>query len=528
MKIKTLTLCFLLTSFAYSQKADLSSPYKTIENHLKYLQDETYRPSISAKSFFETDKDEEEIADKLKKVLDAYALYVIMDKVPDNPNYIDSVSGEKKYILFDSHPKIYVKKYGDQWLYSEESVIRVNQLYAKLKSENLDSFLDNLPAFMFKKVLNIRIWKLAGIFLYLFLAFFIYLILNKIFFQLLLAYLKKIKYAVVLEKYLRPIINPFSLLIVIWILQSLLPYLRLPIQFSSSYQVVINFLSPLIITVIAYRSTEIISGIFSKIAEKTASTIDDQLVPLVRKALKLIVVVLGVIYIIHSLDINVTPLLAGASIGGLALALAAQDMLKNIFGSITIFTDRPFEVGDWIVFGNEEGVVEEVGIRSTRVRTFYNSLVSVPNGKIADMVVDNMGRRKYRRYRTIIGITYDTPADLIETYVEGIKGIIAQHPTTHKENYELHLNDFNSSSLDILVYIFFDVPNWTEELKSRQDFILECIRLANHLGVRFAFPTQTIHIEEIPGQDSLTPKYEQDREDFKNKLNHYLEKKEGK
>jgi MscS family membrane protein len=133
-----------------------------------------------------------------------------------------------------------------------------------------------------------------------------------------------------------------------------------------------------------------------------------------------------------------------------------------------------------------------------------------------------MGRRRLRRYRTQIGLTYDTPPDLIDAYVTGLRAIVKEHPKTKNDPYEISLNDFGPSSLNILVYIFFEVENWSQELKARQEFMLESIRLANELNVRFAFPTTTLHIEEIPGSESLAPKYTDDRATFFSKAANFV------
>ena len=215
------------------------------------------------------------------------------------------------------------------------------------------------------------------------------------------------------------------------------------------------------------------------------------------------------------------PLLAGLSIGGLAFALAAQDTVKNFFGSLMIFVDKPFQVGDWITSGDVDGTVEEVGARSTRIRTFANSVIYVPNGNLANATIDNHGLRVMRRFYTTITITYDTPPDLIETFVNGLKSIIINHPNTSKEKYEIHLNDFGASSLNIMFYIFFTVPTWSEELAARHDVISKIIRLAHELGIQFAFPTQTLHIENMPGQNSLSPVY-MSKEEADKKLNEFL------
>src|SRR5690606_2130508 len=142
------------------------------------------------------------------------------------------------------------------------------------------------------------------------------------------------------------------------------------------------------------------------------------------------VVVVGALVGAQNLGIEVFSVLAGLGIGGLAVALAARDSLANFFGSIMIMVDRPFRVGHWIISKGEEGIVEDIGFRSTKIRTFYNSVVSIPNSELAIAPVDNMGLRRFRRVRTTIGVTYDTPPEKIEAFLEGIKNIIKANPAS--------------------------------------------------------------------------------------------------
>ena len=144
-------------------------------------------------------------------------------------------------------------------------------------------------------------------------------------------------------------------------------------------------------------------------ATQTQNTMDDQLVPIIRKSLRVFVITFGTLAILQSLNLSIFPLLTGLSIGGLAFALAAQDTIKNFFGSVMIFLDKPFQIGHWITTDGIDGTVEEVGLRSTRIRTFSNSLVTVPNGKLADATINNHGLRVYRRFYTTLSINYDTP-----------------------------------------------------------------------------------------------------------------------
>jgi len=248
-----------------------------------------------------------------------------------------------------------------------------------------------------------------------------------------------------------------------------------------------------------FRVADLVGEVLASQAAKTETKIDDLLVPLLRKTAKIFIFVFGLIYIADSLRIEIAPLLAGLGIGGLGFAFAARDTLENFFGSITVIVDRPFQVGDWVVVGDVEGTVEDLGFRSTRIRTFYNSLVTIPNGNLVRATVDNYGRRRYRRFKTHLSITYDTPPDKIEAFCEGIRELIRLHPYTRKDYFQVWLHQFGPSSLDILVYVFHEAPDWTTELRERQRLILDIIRLADHLGVEFAFPTETVHLyQESP------------------------------
>ena len=133
-----------------------------------------------------------------------------------------------------------------------------------------------------------------------------------------------------------------------------------------------------------------------------------------------------------------------------------------------------------------------------------------------------MGRRVFRRYNTSLVLTYDTPVELIETYVKGLKEIVKLHPHTRKDYYEIHFHSYGDFSLNILVYIFFEAPDWSEELVARHEFNLETKKLAEALGINFAFPTQTIQIEQFPGQESLSPDYKLKPQDQEEELKKYL------
>lgn len=245
---------------------------------------------------------------------------------------------------------------------------------------------------------------------------------------------------------------------------------------------------------VGFRLVDAAADYWQEIAEETDSKLDDQLVPLARTSGKIFVGAIGAVFVLQNLDVNITSLIAGLGIGGLAVALAAQDTLKNLLGGATILADKPFQVGDWVIVGDIEGTVEQVGFRSTRIRTFADSLITVPNARMTDTAVNNMGQRTWRRYYTTVGIAYHTDPERIQAFVEGIRAIVRANGNMRHDYYIVELHSFGASALNIMVYTFIGASNWNEELRTRHVFNLDIIRLAQELQVEFAFPTQTLHI----------------------------------
>ncbi|PQO35803.1 hypothetical protein C5Y96_09130 [Blastopirellula marina] len=229
-------------------------------------------------------------------------------------------------------------------------------------------------------------------------------------------------------------------------------------------------------------------------AAKRGKKYDDLLLPAVSKTLKTFTVCIGILIFAESFSLPIVGLLGSLGIGGIAIALAAKETLSNVFGSLTVMVDRPFEIGDWIITEGVEGTVETMGMRSTKIRTFDNSLVTLPNSLLITAKVDNMGRRTFRRVKTMVSVQYDTTPEQIDAFCEGIRELIRRQPYTRKDYYQVYLNQFATSSLDILVNLYFDCNDWSIELRERHRLFVDIVRLAKRLGVQFAFPTQTIHL----------------------------------
>ncbi|MCB2204038.1 mechanosensitive ion channel family protein [bacterium] len=294
------------------------------------------------------------------------------------------------------------------------------------------------------------------------------------------------------------LIKPLGIFCMALLWSLLLPSLDLALQAETVLYFATQFVIAASGVWAAYRMVDLAASYFEVLAARTESKFDDLLVPMIRRALKIIVIAFGLLFIADNLNIDITSLLAGLGIGGVAFALAAKDTVENLFGSLTVMFDKPFEIGDWIRIGDVDGTVEEVGFRSSRIRTFYNSQITMPNSRLVSAAVDNMGRRRYRRLSATLGVQYDTPPEKIEAFCEGIREIIRQHPYTRKDFYMAYFNEFADFSLNILLYVFHETPDWATELRERHRLLLDIVRLAKRLGVEFAFPTQTLHMSSMP------------------------------
>jgi MscS family membrane protein len=233
-------------------------------------------------------------------------------------------------------------------------------------------------------------------------------------------------------------------------------------------------------------------------AEKTHSKLDDMLIPIIRKSLRVTIVILLLVQIAQILsDKPITSIIAGLGIGGLAVALAAQDTIKNFFGSIVLFADKPFEMGNRIVVDGHDGAVEEVGIRSTKIRTLDGHLVTIPNGKLADMTIKNITKRPFIRRLFSLTVTYDTPPEKIEKGIALVKEILADHEGLHADfPPRVYFNDLNADSLNILVIYWYHPPDYWKFMAFTEKVNLQIMRAFEAEGIEFAFPTQTTYLAQ--------------------------------
>ncbi|MBQ3389021.1 MAG: mechanosensitive ion channel [Thermoguttaceae bacterium] len=393
------------------------------------------------------------------------------------------------------------------WQFSASTVSDIPAIYEQIKNKKPvffnDTILGKLPDIFFTRFAGILVlqWCILGVF---FLAGLLALkIIPVVISWLILLFTKFGRSKHEYSKKFQWALRPLAYIGMAWIWFA-------GLIFTSTYPALIHIafiiLHPLCVIMLMLmllRVVDIFKYWLQVHLNTSVNKVKSVLVDLSSGVLKFLVICTAVVAIVQIFGISALGILSGMGIGGVAVALAAQQTISNFFGSMTILLDHPFTVGDYIIVGSIEGVVERIGLRSTSIKTFYDSRVVIPNGQLATDVVDNMGRRQSRRFKTTLGLQYDTPVPLFEAFVAGVRRLIEDRTDTRKDDIRVSVNDFGPSSIDIQMICFFVVANVHEELRSRQELILDIMNLASRLGVSFAFPSQTTYM--VPSENLTYP-----------------------
>lgn len=491
-------------------QSDCSTPRRAVATFIDNLQEDALHGEEAVRCFdWPGDIAAEERVDaarKLLRILDQRGHFIDYEALPDTAEVEEETLQDGRLIPVPRFRELQLVHGPGGWLISMETVRQIEPLYAETFTVDVEQFREELPEWAKIKIFGrTELWQLIGLLLALILGWIVRGVVTTLVASqstLLLKARGDFAHPELVKAAARPI-GTLALTAVVW---GAFPLLRFAVRVNQIGHTALRVVAATAGVLLVYRLVDIGADIFARKAEDTETKLDDQLIPLIRKSTKVLVAVLGIIFVLQNLDIDVASLLTGVSLGGLAFTLAAKDTVANLFGSISIFADQPFQVGDWVIINGHEGIVEEVGMRSTRIRTFYNSVISVPNSIVANAAVDNYGMRKYRRCVTTLGVTYDTTPDQLQAFVEGIRAILQANTFVRQDVYEVHFRDFGASALEIMLYFFFEVGSWTDELRGRQQVFLEIMRLAKELNVDFAFPTQTLHVETRASESEILPR----------------------
>jgi MscS family membrane protein len=255
---------------------------------------------------------------------------------------------------------------------------------------------------------------------------------------------------------------------------------------------ILNFALTCFVVWALFKSVDAIAFSMKSLATSTESRLDDQLLPVLQKLARIVVIALAIVFYLQVLGYPVTGIIAGLGIGGIAIALAAQDSLSGIFASVNIFLDRPFMVGDFVSVAGVSGTVEEIGLRSTRIRTPGKTLVTIPNKEIVNTDIDNLSLRPMRRVEMSIGLTYDTTARQMENLLQVLREYMPSNQDVDDGLVLVSFTGFGDWSLDIDLKFFLKTIDYNEFLQMRERINLNLMRIVGKFGLSMAFPTGTV------------------------------------
>lgn len=340
--------------------------------------------------------------------------------------------------------------------------------------------------------------------------------ISKILSRLLFKLFKKFASEVKGEKFVELLLKPVELLLTVSIIYIAINHLSYPLKeivFSRKNNAVefIDIIDKLFLffVIISFnwmvlRIIDFIALVLAYKASLTESKSDDQLVPFVRELFKILAIIVGVFVVLGMVfEINVLTLITGLGIGGIAIALAAKDSLENLFGSFTIFLDKPFVVGDLVKVDGIEGTIEKVGFRSTQIRSMDKSIITVPNKKMIDNALENLTLRNFRRVKFTLALTYDTTPQQIKLITDDINELINNHPNIKEESIAI-FEEFGDYSLNLMVLYFIEMMEYYPYLKIKEELNYQITQIIYQHGSSFAYPTRTIIHQSADGNNSIT------------------------
>ncbi|MDO4550195.1 MAG: mechanosensitive ion channel [Planctomycetia bacterium] len=411
------------------------------------------------------------------------------DRIPE-----EEFHGAKYYLWPDKNFNAILleQQKNKTWKFSADSVADISRMYDAIKDQrpvfNQKSWMRQFPSWLLIRIgglLYIQ-WIFIGIFI--FLGFLTIKILPVITSYLVLFPLQSLRKDDTFIHLTRRAIRPLAYLAMLYIWYLGFWYVQLPPQVLKIIGWIIHPVGIFLIMVTVLRVTDILGQWIKDRMQRAQNKIGNALADLMTNSLKVLFVCIGIICVAQVYGFSALGILSGMGIGGIAVALAAQNTVANFFGSLMILMDRPFTVGDYITTDKIEGVIETIGLRSTRIRTFYNSLIVIPNSNLASAVIDNMERRYFRRYRTLLNIQYGTPVEKLETFCSRINDLILSYENVKKTGVQVYVSELASYSVDVLVCCHFAASSVTEEYESKQKLILGILRIAEEMGIIFASP----------------------------------------
>ena len=245
-----------------------------------------------------------------------------------------------------------------------------------------------------------------------------------------------------------------------------------------------------------YAAVPVIMSAFNRLKHPDSILFDDTLLIFFAKIIKAVIVIIAVLIVLGEFGVNINGLITGVGLGGLTFALAAQDTASNIFGGLVIISDKPFAVGDWIQTASIEGTVEDISFRSTRIRTFDDALLVVPNSTLSSASITNWSKMNKRKVKFNIGLTYNTAPSQVKNIIADIETFLNSHKDIVSDTPLVKLDEFGSSSLNIMVMFFTSQTSLAELKRVREEINYEILDVVHRHESSFAFPSTSVYMEK--------------------------------
>jgi MscS family membrane protein len=379
------------------------------------------------------------------------------------------------------------------WLFTGETVSNIDPIYDSL---GYGWAGDHLPqVFLEVQIMGVQLWQWLGILVAALLSILIGFLVSLVLRKVLLWLAKLTKWAwddLVVEAMRAPLVGVgWALAFVI-----LVGPLALSDEPSSMVGGIAKLIAILAVGWFFLRLVDVVSKQLFTVFKERGDDMGVAMIPVAQKIFKPIFFVIVVIVALQNVGVDVSGLLAGLGIGGLAFALAAKDTVANIFGSVAIALDRPFKVGEYVKVGSLVGTIEDVGLRSTRIRTADRTIISIPNSQVANEKIENYAARDRIRFTTTFGLQYDTSTAQIEYILDEFKRYLLASHTVWQDSFRARFLQFGSSSKDIEILLYFETTDFNEFTAWRERLLLDLGAIVDGAGAQMAFPTQTVYTGE--------------------------------
>jgi MscS family membrane protein len=384
------------------------------------------------------------------------------------------------------------------WKFSSETVQKIPALHDEFGYGRLGEWLP--PIFFESYFLEIQLWQWLGLLLLVFAAFLASWFVARGVVSLVRPAVAR-SATEIDDRILHATIGPLRVLSGTLIFYAVLPVLALSIPAQEFFGNVLKVGALLSATWLILRLIDVFADIVDANLVSRGDTGTSTLIPLGRKTVKTVVIALAVLASLDSFGFDVTALIAGLGVGGLAVALAAQKTIENLFGGATLIADRPVQVGDFCRFGDKLGTVEEIGMRSTRVRTLERTVVTIPNAEFSSLQLENFGKRDMMKFSPRLGLLYATTPDQLRYVLVEIRKMLYAHPKVSNEPARVRFIGFGDSSLDVDVFAYVLATDFSEYLGIAEDLNLRIMDIVAESGTGFAFPSSTTYLAKDEGTD---------------------------